>query len=116
MRENREHVRLPLRLETQWNGSARKYPAVTSDISSGGCYVESMDPVTVGDVLRLEFRLQSNRTLPLKAEVRYCHPFIGFGLRFVELSSSQQGILSSLMRQANVGQGLLSMAPLQEAA
>jgi len=99
MSEKRKHVRVPLRLEAHWNGLARKDPAVTSDLSSGGCYIESIDDVKVGQILNLELKLPSQRTLPLHGEVRYTHPMIGFGIRFVEVPALQQAVLTSLLRQ-----------------
>jgi hypothetical protein len=97
MREQRKEPRLPLRLEVQWNGCEEKHPDVTSDVSLGGCYVESLNPVTVGDVLTLGFRLPFSDTLPVRCEVRYHQPTIGFGLRFLNLSNFQRASLEGLI-------------------
>jgi hypothetical protein len=42
MREQRKDLRVPLRLEVRWNGFSGNLPAVTSDVSLGGCYIESL--------------------------------------------------------------------------
>ena len=83
--------RIPVRLEVQWNGISTRCPDVTSDVSLGGCYVESLNPVNIGEVLNLELCLGSNATFPFRGEVRYHHPSIGFGIRFLrcELSSKR---------------------------
>ena len=53
--EQRKNKRLPVRLQMEWNGNVRgaKNRDVTSDVSVGGCYVESLNPVSVGQVLDL---------------------------------------------------------------
>lgn len=107
MTEKRKYERVPLRLEAQWNGLARNYPAVTTDVSFGGCYIESIDDVNVGDILNLQLTLPSKRILPLQGEVRYHHPTIGFGIRFVEVSALQQGVLTSLLRQDGMKNGIV---------
>jgi len=97
MPDQRKEPRMPLRLEVQWNGCEERVPDVTTDISLSGCYVESLNSVSVGEVLTLGLRLPSSDTLPLLCEVRYQHPTIGFGLRFLDLSSSQRACLEGLL-------------------
>lgn len=97
MREQRKEQRLPLRLEVQWNGCEEPHPDVTSDVSLGGCYVESLNRVTVGDVLTLGLRLPFSDTLPVLCEVRYYQPTIGFGLQFLNLSNFQRASLEGLL-------------------
>lgn len=97
MPELRREPRVPLRLEVQWNNSEDRTPDVTSDVSLGGCYVESLNTVSVGDVLTLGLRLPFSGTLPLLCEVRYHHPTIGFGLKFLDLSNFQRDCLEGLL-------------------
>jgi hypothetical protein len=103
MHEQRRDTRMPVRLQIQWNGNVRgaRNRDITSDVSVGGCYVESLNPVSVGQVLDLGLRLPSTRTLPLRGEVRYHHPNIGFGIKFLGLSRFQRANLEALM--AHVG-------------
>jgi hypothetical protein len=110
MTEKREYVRVPLRLEAQWNGSARNYPAVTSDLSFGGCYIESIDKVNIGNILNLQLKLPSNRILTLQGEVRYSHPTIGFGIQFVEVPALQQTVLAALIRKQTIGRPVANRA------
>ena len=97
MQEQRRETRVSLRLEVQWNGWENQTPDVTSDVSLGGCYIESLNPVTVGQVLNLGLRLPSNEILPVRCEVRYHQPTIGFGIKFVQLSSLQHDALKRLV-------------------
>ncbi len=97
MPDQRKQPRLPLRLEVQWNGSDDRIPDVTSDVSLGGCYIESLNPVSIGEVLNLGLRLPFSETLPVRGEVRYHHPTIGFGFKFLALSSFQRACLEGLL-------------------
>ncbi|HYK19396.1 MAG TPA: PilZ domain-containing protein [Pyrinomonadaceae bacterium] len=97
MREQRENPRIPLRLEVRWHGCETRTSDVTTDVSLGGCYVESLNPVAVGEVLTLGFRLPFSETLPVRCEVRYHQPTIGFGLKFLQLSAFQRAALEGLL-------------------
>lgn len=97
MQEQRIETRVPLRLEVQWNGWENQSPDVTSDVSLSGCYIESLNPVTVGEVLNLGLRLPSNEILPIRCEVRYHQPTIGFGIKFLQLSRFQRDVLQRLI-------------------
>ncbi len=90
MHEQRKDLRVPLRLEVRWNGFSGGAPAVTSDISLGGCYIESLYPVTIGDILDFDFRPATTGTLRLQGQVLYGHQNIGFGVRFTDLNARQQ--------------------------
>ncbi|HEX2271738.1 MAG TPA: PilZ domain-containing protein [Pyrinomonadaceae bacterium] len=97
MQEQRKDERVPLRLEVQWNAFETSSRDVTSDVSLSGCYVESLNPVTVGEVVTLGLRLPFGTTLPVRCEVRYHQPTIGFGLKFLNLSNYQRACLEGLL-------------------
>jgi predicted transport protein len=99
MKEQRRHPRVPLRLEVNWSGSQTR-PGVTTDVSNGGCYVESIVQVAVGDTLRFKFQLDDDRTLEIEGEIRYVHPTIGFGVRFGDTPNVQMQKLLALIRSA----------------
>lgn len=97
MLEHRKESRVPVRLEVQWNGWDSSNPDVTSDVSLGGCYIESLNPVFVGEVLNLWLRLSTNEIVSFRCEVRYHQPTIGFGIKFLKLSHSQRAALQGLI-------------------
>jgi len=107
MKEQRKSTRVPVRLEVQWPGWPSSCPDVTSDVSLGGCYVESLNPVKDGEVLNLSLGLPSNKTLRFRGEVRYHQPTIGFGIKFLQLSPFERATLEALIkywaRRARVG-------------
>jgi PilZ domain-containing protein len=104
--EQRKDTRVPIRLEVEWaalpnrslEGMHSRCPDITSDVSLGGCYIESLNSVKVGQVLNLKLCLPSNKTLQFHGEVRYHQPTIGFGLKFLHLSPSEQATLTALIR------------------
>jgi hypothetical protein len=97
MPDQRSEPRLPLRLEVQWNGWEDRIPDVTSDVSLSGCYIESLNQVSVGEVLTFALRLPFSGTLPVRGEVRYHQPTIGFGLKFLGLTNFQSACLQGLL-------------------
>ena len=110
MHEQRIETRVLIRLEVQWNGwENHQSPDVTSDVSLGGCYIESLNPVTVGEVLNLGLRLPSNEILAIRGEVRYHQPTIGFGIKFLQLSSLQRVVLERLIAYC-VNRGAIACA------
>ena len=59
--------------------------ARVSDLSEGGCYVESWAGVRPGDTVQFEMQTPSGETLPLVAEVTYAFEGMGFGVKFLEM-------------------------------
>jgi hypothetical protein len=98
VREQRKDTRVPVRLEVEWGSLPSRCPDTTSDVSLGGCYVESLNSVKVGQVLNLSLSLPSKKTLRFRGEVRYYQPTIGFGVRFLQLSPFEQATLEALIR------------------
>ena len=96
--EQRKDTRVPVRLEVEWGTLPSRCPDVTSDVSLGGCYVESLNSVKVGQVLNLSLSLPSQKTLRFRGEVRYTQPTIGFGVKFLRLSPFEQATLEALIR------------------
>src|SRR2546423_7213767 len=96
--EQRRNTRVPVRLEVQWSESPSRCPDVASDLSLGGCYVESLNTVKVGEVLNLRLCLPFNQTLRFRGEVRYHQPTIGFGIKFLQLSPFEQATLQALIK------------------
>ena len=59
-----------------------------SDLSIGGMYLETVAIFPVGTVLDLRFKLQdeSEDSIQVQARVSYVHSGMGLGLRFINLS------------------------------
>ena len=93
----RADERLPIALEMRILGA---HTARSRDICIGGCYIESVAHVTVGQFLVFEMELPSGRWLTLRGEVVYHRRNQGFGVQFVDLSAETQRMLEYLMDYA----------------
>ncbi len=101
MSERRREERVPLLLEVRWESlSGRHASARISDISLSGCYVEALAQVTIGEKVLLEVHTPTGRWLPLRGEVMYQHPNMGFGLRFNEMGELEQKMLAQIVEYA----------------
>ncbi len=80
--ERREHIRLQLKvpIEIYLEGSNSPLRSATSDLSLGGCYLETIYPLPIGT--NLELKLQLEDTLLVLATVVTCDPQVGNGIRF----------------------------------
>lgn len=93
MAERRRDERISLPLEARCEGLSGKYTARLADVSLGGCYVESLALVSVGEQIQFQIQLPTGRWLPLHGEVVYYQPTLGFGVRFTELSELESEML-----------------------
>src|SRR5690242_16320968 len=73
----RSKIRVPVELQVEGAVPVR---GATSDLSAGGCYIETMFPYSVGTILDLKVQLEN--TLLVAATVVTCDPQVGNGIRF----------------------------------
>jgi len=85
--ERRTQGRVPAFIEVLWEGASGKYEARTGDIHTGGCFIDSMGEVRVGEIVRFKLRLPSEEWIEVKGVVAYKYPNAGFGVRFLSISS-----------------------------
>lgn len=55
------------------------------DISEEGMYISTIQTFDKGSIIELTIP-NKNENLKLKAEVRYCQPGIGMGVKFIDLT------------------------------
>jgi PilZ domain len=96
--ERRAHDRHPCNLaaEIQVENSSVKLWARCTDLSSGGCYLETRAPVARGTPLRVQL---SNKTVTFNSwgVVRTCHSQLGMGIQFEKLDASSRAILHEML-------------------
>jgi Tfp pilus assembly protein PilZ len=98
MDERRNEERLEVSLETVWDGtSSRKCLARVTDLSEGGCFVDTTGEAQIGERLTVRIQLPDGSCLDLTGEVAHEWRPIGFGLRFVDLSDEQREQLLSFL-------------------
>ena len=108
MSERRNEKRLEVCLDAVWDGNSGKHPARVTDLSEGGCYIDSLGESQVGEVLNLKLQLQNGNWLNLSGEVAHLMPPMGFGVRFIDLSPEQLQNLRSLLADLQSSGGEVS--------
>lgn len=107
--EHRQHprfvVKVPVEMHTvtreEVDGKTREQVSetpirsTTSDLSLGGCYIESMYPFPVGT--RLELKLQVPDTLLILGRVVTSHPQVGNGIVFFKILDEDYEALSAFL-------------------
>jgi hypothetical protein len=72
--------------------SGTRIDAHTSDLSIGGCYVDTMNPFPEGTEVQLRLTTLG-KSFNAKARVIYCLIGVGMGLRFITVGPEQLSIL-----------------------
>src|SRR5262245_19146402 len=98
MSERRTETRFEVCLDAVIGTSGRSTARVT-DLSEGGCYIDSMSDEFLNGVVEIKIQLPSVEWLPLVGEVAHHTARLGFGLRFIELDAATLEKLQSVIRQ-----------------
>lgn len=96
--ERRQENRIPVLMGIQLEGESGRYEARTSDLSNGGCFVETLGKQTEGQAISFKLRLPSGDWLDLQGTVIYVDPNVGFGVRFTNISEDHQRRLEWLIK------------------
>ena len=75
-------------------GGGVRITARTSDLSSNGCYIDTLNPLPVGTRFRI-WLTKDDRRLEFHARVTSSHAGFGMGLVFEQLSPEQKATLES---------------------
>ena len=97
MSDRRTEQRRDVCLDAVWNGKSGNYTARVTDLSEGGCYVDTMGAAQVNEVITFRLQLPDGEWLELSGEVAHQTPPLGFGLRFINLTDQQHERLRSLL-------------------
>ena len=81
----RQHERVPYLTEVTLDFASGKREARISDLSEGGCYVESWASVNPGDTVQFEMQISSGESVPVVGEVTYAFEGMGFGVKFLDM-------------------------------
>jgi hypothetical protein len=97
MEEKRTKPRFDVCLSARWQGSTAKQNVRISDLSEGGCYVDTIVRVTEGETLSLQLLIPDGSWFELQGVVAHEFPGMGFGVRFVNLNEAQRQQISQLL-------------------
>ena len=99
--EKRAHHRVPTQLIVLWEGFLTNNYALMTDVSPGGCYINSAGRVSLDEQISVDTIILSQTHLHLEGSVAHREWPLGFGLRFANLTGEK----ASLISQA-VGEGV----------
>ena len=102
MVDRRNQPRLSVSLNAMWDSSTEAHGARVTDLSEGGCYLDSVGEVRRGEIVGFRVLLPDEDWLYLEGEVKH-HSTNGFGVQFVELNEEQTEKLRWLLRIAAAG-------------
>ena len=97
MEDRREEERRDVSLEVRWEGGSGHHTARVSDLSLGGCYVDTLGPATPDEIVELEIKLPDGSWLPLRGTVAFYTPGMGFSVCFTFLTEEEQRQISQVI-------------------
>jgi hypothetical protein len=91
----RQYDRLRLIVDVFFDGKDATGVASTQDISIGGLYLNTQANLPEGSVLLVRIPFGEGKQIVANAEVVYCNPGRGVGLRFQSLSDENRALIES---------------------
>lgn len=89
--DEREHVRIDAALEFQYWTDTIFTPARIEDLSEGGAFVDTPNPLPEGDQIDFKLTLpDSDEPIVGRARVIWQQRNVGMGIRFIGLSTEQR--------------------------
>jgi hypothetical protein len=92
-KEQRKYDRFPFREDILIDGTKM---CTSMDICEGGLYVSAIQVFERNSIVDLAIPFKGVK-LMLKAQVQYCQPGIGMGIRFVDMSENQKAAIRELI-------------------
>lgn len=100
MKNKRTKARFDVSLTAHFYGITTQREIRISDLSEGGCYIDSIAEVSVGESLLLKILVSEGEWLQLESVVAHLTRGLGFGARFVNLDDSVRSSIRSLIHRA----------------
>jgi c-di-GMP-binding flagellar brake protein YcgR len=95
----RKHARIDLVNEVFFQVGKQEVRACWSDISEGGIFVQTMNPLPVGSQVRLKIRLEADPSLYLAVGlVRHSLSSVGMGIEFTHVHPKAKRLIAALAR------------------
>ncbi len=107
-RFHRHKISLPIELRDERVNAPTRINA--TDVSGNGCYVETMLPLPIGTVLRIDFWLDSEH-LNISAVVRTCDPGVGNGIEFTGMTPDGKARMQAYLDAIDPQMGVSAPKP-----
>jgi hypothetical protein len=93
----REQERVSFFVEVVLESASGKREARISDLSLGGCFIDSIALMTEGESVAFELLREGGQLVRFTGRVTYVLPGVGFGVRFTNISEDQQAFLEQVV-------------------
>jgi len=100
MEDRRSKPRLSVSLEAVWDSETDNHPALITDLSVGGCYLNTVGETRIGETVGFRVLLPDGDWLYVEGEVRHHTGGRGFGVRFIDLDPDREAKIEWLLRLA----------------
>ena len=98
----RSHTRKSCMLNIDYTVEDRKFEGFMLDISPAGAFIETGEPFTAGQEIRLTFSLpNSPGRLNIKGKILW-KGMLGMGVKFSDMTPKQIDLISTFMREEHV--------------
>ena len=98
MPRKEERVAYLTEVVLQWSSGKRE--ARITDLSSGGCYVDTIATIPEGESVSFTLSTSAGQSIDLIGKVAYVLPGFGFGIEFTDLSDEAKAALENLIKNA----------------
>ena len=95
--ERREEPRRVVSVAATWEGLSGQHVARVSDLSLGGCFIDTPGKADVGEFIVCALALPDGGWLQLRGQVASVDPQVGFSLAFSFLTEDEQNALTTLL-------------------
>jgi PilZ domain len=95
--ERREDPRRTVSVEAWWEGLSGRHGARVSDLSLGGCFIDTPGKAEVGEFILCALKRPSGKWLRLRGQVASTDSHAGFSLAFTFLTEDEQQALAQLL-------------------
>jgi hypothetical protein len=95
--ERRRAERAYLYLETKWEGESSLEMGTISDVSENGCFVLTSGKVKRKELVKLEIKTPTLKSISVWGEVVYFYQEIGFGLCFTNIDQKEKELIALLV-------------------
>ncbi|HEV2881837.1 MAG TPA: PilZ domain-containing protein [Pyrinomonadaceae bacterium] len=96
--ERREDKRARVSLEAWWEGQSGRHEARVSDLSMGGCFIDTLSRAEVGELIVFAIKRPGGKWLQLRGQVASVDEHVGFSLAFTYLTEDEQLALARLVK------------------
>jgi len=96
----RELERYQYFVEIVLESSSGKRDARISDISGGGCYIDSIASAHEGDEVSFELKDIDHQNLTFTGTVAYVLEGMGFGIKFTNVTDKHQAVIDQILKSS----------------